>query len=195
MSLKDNARFHKKQNFLLKIDLKDYFTCLNESSVYKLFLQFGYSKKLCILMTKLCTLSHSLPQGAPTSPYLSNLLTINLDDDIAVYCRNINRKLRYSRYADDITISGESIDSSTISDITKLIKKNSLTVNTDKVHIFKKHQQQIVTGIVVNEKLQVSKKYRDLIRMKVYYINKFGLINHMNMQKIDTLKQKNIVKN
>lgn len=182
----ENAKFHKRQNELLKIDLKNYFSSIHDSMIYNFFIDLGYSKELCILFTKLCTLSNSLPQGAPTSPYLSNLVTINLDNQLFEFCNNANPRLRYSRYADDISISGQSLPSDIIKSVSKIIKNNKLSINYDKVHIIKCHQKQIVTGIVVNQKLQADKIYRKSIRLEMYYINKFGIESHLNKISIPT---------
>lgn len=183
-SLKDNAKFHRKQRYILKIDLKDYFGNLKKDRVYDFFINLGYAKDVSILLCNLCTLDGSLPQGAPTSPYLSNLLTINLDNDLFNYCRD-NRELRYSRYADDITISGDFNPKQVIRDVIGIIKKNKLFVNYDKIAVIGQNKRQEVTGIVVNQKMQVSKAYRKKIRQEIYYIKKFGIEVHMKSQNIN----------
>lgn len=178
-SLKDNAKFHRGQKVILKIDIKNYFGSLHGFEVYHFYQRLGYQEPLCILFTKLCILSNSLPQGAPTSPYLSNLLTIKLDDDIFGFCQQRD-SLRYTRYADDITISGEFCAKEIIPSISKIIQDNCLSVNYNKIHVVGKHNQQVVTGVVVNEKLQAPKEYRRMIRLEIYYIKKHGLLNHIN---------------
>ena len=171
--------------------MKDYFSSIHDSRVYNLFIQLGYSKQLCVLFTKLCTLSHALPQGAPTSPYLSNLVTISLDDEIFKLCSSLEPNLRYSRYADDISISGAEFPKDLVKQLSKIIRSKSLYINYDKVHIIKNHNRQIVTGVVVNKKLQAAKDYRKKIRLEMYYINKFGINEHLNhtlKTNIDSIK-------
>lgn len=176
-SLKDNAKFHRNQKTLLKVDIKDYFPSLSSRRVYAFFLGLGYSKSLSGLFSGLCTLSDSLPQGAPTSPYLSNLLTIQLDQQLFDFCQN-NGALRYTRYADDIAISGTFDARGIIPNVYKIIQENGLLPNTDKTHVIGQHMQQNVTGIVVNKKTQVPKQYRKKIRLEMYYIRKFGFDEH-----------------
>lgn len=178
-SLKGNAKFHRNQPVLVKLDIKDYFPSLHESKVYQLFYNsFGYSKSLSILLAKLCTLNNGLPQGAPTSPYLSNLLTSNMDAAIYQFCSD-NGKLRYTRYADDISISGDMSPSSVISGVSKIITANNLRLNKEKTTVVRQCNRQIVTGVVVNKKLQAPKDYRKSIRLEMYYCQKYGIADHL----------------
>lgn len=176
-SLKDNAKFHRNQAKLLKVDIQDYFPSLRVERVYNFFQGLGYSKVLSGLFASLCTLSGGLPQGAPTSPYLSNLLTKQLDQQLFEYCRD-NGSLRYTRYADDISISGSFEPRDVISKVYKMIECNGLVPNKAKTHVIGPNMQQNVTGIVVNKKLQVPKTYRKRIRSDVYYIRKYGVDEH-----------------
>ena len=177
-SLKDNAKFHRNQQNLLKIDIQDYFPSLKTERVYFFFRNLGYTQALSGLLANLCTLSGGLPQGAPTSPYLSNLLTTHLDQQLFEYCRD-NGALRYSRYADDISISGSFDPHEVITNVYNIIERNGLSPNKEKTHVIGPHMQQNVTGIVVNKKLQVAKSYRKRIRSEVYYIRKYGLDEHI----------------
>ena len=177
-SLKDNAKFHRNQEKLLKLDIQDYFPSLKTERVYSLFRGFGYSETLSGLFANLCTLSGGLPQGAPTSPYLSNLLTWQLDQKIFEYCRD-NGSLRYTRYADDISISGSFNSREIILKVYNLIECNGLMPNKEKTHVIGANRQQNVTGIVVNKKIQVPKIYRKRIRSDVYYIRKYGVDEHL----------------
>lgn len=179
-TLKGNAKFHRKQPILIKLDLKDYFPSLHESRVFQLFHQsFGYGKSVSILMSKVCTLDGGLPQGAPTSPYLSNLLTSELDEKIYEFCSN-NGNIRYTRYADDISISGSMDPSYVISEISHIISENHLQLNKSKIAVVRQHKRQVVTGIVVNNKLQAPKNYRRSIRLEMYYCMKYGIDSHIS---------------
>ena len=177
LSLRDNAKFHREQETLLKIDIQDYFPSLKTEWVCGFFQSLGYSQTLSGLFAKLCTLSGGLPQGAPTSPYLSNLLTRRLDQELFEYCQ-VNDGLRYTRYADDITISGSFDCRKVIPKVYDAIGRSGLKPNKAKTHVIGPHLQQNVTGIVVNKKIQVAKTYRKRIRSEVYYIRKFGIDEH-----------------
>lgn len=178
-SLKGNAKFHRNQPVLVKLDIKDYFPSLHESRVYYLFhTSLGYSKSLSMLLTKLCTLNKGLPQGAPTSPYLSNLLTSDMDDAIYRFCAE-NGNLRYTRYADDISISGDLDPHFVISEVSKIVVAYQLKINKEKIAVARQHNRQIVTGIVVNKKLQAPKDYRKSIRLEMHYCQKHGIDSHL----------------
>ena len=88
--------------------------------------------------------------------------------------------ISYTRYSDDMTFSGNFNPSELIIKIRKMLYKLGLELNNDKIHIVNKSQSQNVTGIIVNEKLQVNAKYRNKIRQEIYYIKKFGLKSHLN---------------
>ena len=135
----------------------------------------------------LCCLDHVLPQGAPTSPYLSNLYMLDFDAHIAQYCKE--HTIYYTRYADDLTFSSDSnIDEY---ELTSLVKKElniiGLYLNNDKTKVMPRNTRQVVTGIVVNQKLQVDKDKRRKIRQEVFYIKKWGLESHL--QKIGCCKK------
>ena len=136
-----------------------------------------------MLLTYLCTYKEHLPQGSPTSAYISNLVMKDFDEVLGTWCEE--RGISYTRYSDDMTFSGIFNPSEIIIKVRKLLYKLGLELNNDKIHIIKKSSCQIVTGIVVNEKIQVSSKYRKKIRQEIYYIKKFGLLSHLEHSKYD----------
>lgn len=176
-SVRDNARFHKGQKYILCIDLKDFFGSISFRQVFSVFRNMGYSKALATLLSNICILNNALPQGAPTSPMLSNMVFKYYDDKIFEYC--IYKKIRYTRYADDLTFSGDFNCKEVISFIRKLLSKTSFAINENKTKFVSRGNRQEVTGIVVNEKLQAAATYRKKIRQEVYYIIKFGVDKHL----------------
>ncbi|MDC0706236.1 retron St85 family RNA-directed DNA polymerase [Priestia sp. AB] len=184
-----NASYHIKQEYILKMDIKDFFPTITGGRVFGLFKTLGYSPSVAIALTNLCTYNGSLPQGAPTSPYISNLICRNLDMRLNLLCQK--RNLKYSRYADDITISGGRKIKKTITYVEKILEEEGFTVNQNKTKIIFKSKRQQVTGIVVNEKLSVPKYLYKNLRQEIYYINKFGLESHLHKR---GLKNKSHVK-
>ena len=177
-NLRENARFHRRQNVVVALDLHDFFGSIKSMRVFMLFRDLGYNKPVSMMLTKLCTLKNSLPQGAPTSPMLSNLVFYELDKKIFRYCQA--RNIRYTRYADDMTFSGDSFSvSHLIAYVKMLVETKRFKLNDEKTNVMRKGCCQKVTGVVVNDKLQVSKSYRDKVRQEVYYCIKFGVANHM----------------
>lgn len=178
-NLRENARFHRQKQIVVALDLHDFFGSIKSISVYQLFRDWGYNKSVSMMLTKLCTLRNSLPQGAPTSPMLSNLVFFNLDKKIFKYCKE--RNIRYTRYADDMTFSGDSFSiSHLITYVKMLVETKSYKLNEEKTKVMGMGCCQKVTGIVVNEKMQVDKSYRDKVRQEVYYCIKYGVSEHMS---------------
>ena len=177
-SLRENARFHKNKNCVVALDLHDFFGTIHYQRVYHLFRFLGYSKSVCTMLTHLCLYENFLPQGAPTSPMLSNLVFRKIDVKIFSYCRK--RNIIYTRYADDLTFSSNSLTPKKIISYVKMIvNANGFELNEEKTKVMRKGMRQSVTGIVVNAKMQVNRVYRDKVRQEIYYILKYGIENHM----------------
>ncbi|HSN49061.1 MAG TPA: retron St85 family RNA-directed DNA polymerase [Flavobacterium sp.] len=174
--LTENLKFHKNQPKVFTLDLENFFPSIKMELVEKVFLELGYSKMVADLLAKLCTRDQALPQGAPTSPYLSNLVFKEADALIADYC--VKRKIRYTRYADDLSFSGDFDENELLDTITKTIENLDFRINTSKTKLMTRDQRQTVTGIVVNDKPQVAFDRRNELRQTMYYIRKFGLEEH-----------------
>ncbi|MFI8606698.1 reverse transcriptase family protein [Cellulophaga baltica] len=174
--IKDHIKYHTKEPKVLTLDIKNFFDSVKMEHTENLFLEMGYSKNMSNLLTKLCYLDNSLPQGAPTSPYITNILLYNFDETIAKYCRD--NDLKYTRYADDLAFSGDIKKIALIKLVRSELRKLNLRLNNDKIKLMKPHQRQVISGITVNHKMQVSKKKRNEIRNEMFYIKKFGLENH-----------------
>ena len=84
-SIKDNSRFHRNQKIVAGVDLKNFFPSIKSGSVLSVFLSMGYNLPTAVFLTRLCCLRESLPQGAPTSAYLSNLIMRHFDEQISAY--------------------------------------------------------------------------------------------------------------
>lgn len=176
-SIKSNARFHRGQSILLKADLEDFFGSISDFQIYNIFRKFGYSKAVSMGLSKLCCLNKSLPQGGATSGYLSNILLFDFDTQLFGFCRD--RNIRYTRYADDISISGANIERDVfINKISELLIPVELRLNKRKTKLVKSHNRQKVTGVVVNEKLSVEAEYVRRIRQSHYYVMKYGIFGH-----------------
>lgn len=181
-SLKSNLNFHKNQPLILTLDISDFFSSIKRNSIQTIFKRCGYSDLLANLFGKLCCLNDILPQGAPTSPCLSNIFLIDFDEEIGRYC--IPRQIRYTRYADDMIFSGRIEDVNTIINLVrKELARLELSLNESKINIMNASQRQIVTGIVVNEKPQVPRIKRKKIRQEIYFIKEKGLAEHLRFIK------------
>ena len=179
ISLKDNAFPHTNQKVILKLDIIDFFENINFYDIYQTcFPEVYFPKPIGQLLTYLCTYESRLPQGAPTSAYISNLVMKDFDEELGSWCEQNN--IAYTRYSDDMTFSGDFNPHEVIGKIRKMLYKLNLKINNKKIKVIYNHQCQKVTGLVVNEKVRVSAKYRDKVRQEIYYIKKYGLLNHLN---------------
>ena len=171
VSLKDNALPHVNAKIILKLDIKNFFDNITFSMVYnRCFREEIYTKSIGVLLTKLCTYNNKLPQGAPTSSYISNIVMREFDEIIGKYCSY--KSISYTRYSDDLTFSGDFCNNEVISLVKKELKKNAFKLNYDKIHVIKRNRRQVVTGLVVNEKINICKEYKRKIRQEMYYIKK-----------------------
>ena len=178
IKLKDNAIPHINKDIILKLDIKDFFENICFLDIYNSCFPIEYfPKSVGMILTYLCTYDNHLTQGSPTSAYISNLVMKEFDEELGNWCNLMN--ISYTRYSDDMTFSGKFNPSELITKVRKMLYKLGLELNNDKIHIVYKSSSQNVTGIVVNEKMQVNIKYRNKIRQEIYYIKKFGLSSHL----------------
>lgn len=178
----ENLKFHRNQPKVLTVDLENFFPSIKTKAVQNVFLDLGYSKLVAKLLAKLCTKDDSLPQGAPTSPYLSNLIFKSADKLIFDFCKQ--RKIRYTRYADDLSFSGDFDENELLKKVTDVMQCLNFKINTDKTKLMTPDTRQTVTGIVVNQKPQVVFHKRNALRQELYYIKKFGLNEHKEYKEI-----------
>lgn len=177
LSIKDNAREHLGKDRVLRVDIAGFFPAITFRMVYKVLAKAGYSRPVTTLLSRLCTYGSSLPQGAPSSPALSNLVFLPIDRRLAGYAAK--KGLSYSRYADDLIFSGDFEPKATICFCRRVLAECGFTVNERKLQVMRPHQRQTVTGLVVNERLNVSRTLRRQIIQEAHYIGLYGLRSHL----------------
>lgn len=165
-SIATNAQPHIKKKFVLNIDLKDFFPSIKTKMVKALFKKIGYDET----MTNYVVYKGGLPQGSPCSPVISNLYCIELDKELKKLADDLNYS--YTRYADDLTFSGQEYSSGFIKKVYSVVKSYGLKVNYSKTKIKWRNQRQSVTGIVVNEKLNIPVELRKKVRAMNHQFNK-----------------------
>ena len=169
----DNAAPHVGKKYVLKMDLSDFFGHITDRMVFeKVFSKAPFSKDIAVMLTKLCTLNRKLPQGASTSPAISNLVMAEFDELIGKWCRK--RKVSYTRYSDDLTFSSYESLIPVYHRAKRQLEKMGFEINEAKTRIIGSHNRQQVTGIVVNERINISAEYRRNLRQEVYYVLKYG---------------------
>lgn len=177
-SVQRNALCHVGKKKILKLDIEGFFDNIMYSHVKNVvFYKEKFSEPIRILLTMLCYYKDSLPQGAPTSPAITNILMYDFDETVGEYCKK--KKISYTRYCDDMTFSGDLDRREIISFVKGELCKLGLYLKDRKTTVIPKSKRQTVTGIVVNEKPNVAKEYKKNIRREMYYIKKFGLDGHL----------------
>lgn len=208
-SIVDNAKKHVGQHYVLNMDLKDFFHSFDRNRVkmgfiYEPFKLTGEKEPLAFLLASLCThpfeidgeVKTVLPQGSPTSPTLTNILCNNLDRRLNGLANRFGA--RFTRYADDITFSSPhniSNDEAFSKELKRIIEEDqNLKINHSKTRLQKAGFRQEVTGLIVNDKVNVRKRYVKQIRMWLYYWEKYGYKKAEQIFKQDYIADKGHVK-
>ena len=173
-SIVTNAKSHVENKCLLKLDLKDFFPSIKINKVVQVFKEIGYTKTVSWLLATICCLDDELPQGAPTSPALSNIVARHMDKRLYRLAKNFG--YRYSRYADDISFSGEDIPTAFIKYATDIIEDCGFTVNPKKVRLYKEKDNKILTGVALkNGVIKLPREKRREYEQEIYYTLKYGV--------------------
>ncbi len=173
-----NAKPHVGHAVLLKLDIRHFFDKITYALIRELvFSNEVFSESNGILLSTLCCYKDCLPQGAPTSPAISNIIMRGFDNAVGTWCGEGG--IEYTRYCDDMTFSG-SFDTNQLTDfVSAELKKLGFYLNSKKTRIVKQGQRQTVTGIVVNERISIPAYYKRKIRQEIYYCRKYGVASHI----------------
>lgn len=178
-SIVDNAKLHTNKECVINMDISNFFPSICYEQVFRIFFYYGYTKEVSFILARLCTYNGCLPQGSPASPYISNIVCLKLDKRLVSLAMKYNAD--YSRYADDITFSGNSGVRKCIVIISKIIEDEGFSVNMKKTRIAYRHQKQEVTGLIVNGgNVRVDKKYKRKLQQDIYYCQKYGVSDHLS---------------
>jgi len=190
LSTKTNAARHRNKRWVFNIDLKDFFPSVNFGRVYGFFLKnenYSLGAKTAAVLAQIACHKNELPQGSPCSPIVSNMIAGHLD--IRLNELATRHGCSYTRYADDLTFStNERAFPSSIAKsapkathnwsvgagLAKRISKAGFEINTKKVRMQYKDSRQVVTGLVVNEKINVDSEYYKRTRAMCWELFKTG---------------------
>ena len=177
-SVQANALPHTGKEKILKLDIHDFFGSISYISVCQhAFPGALFPPQVRTLLANLCCYDSMLPQGAPTSPYISNLVMKPFDGYMEKWC--LARGIGYTRYCDDMTFSGSFNTREVTDKVRSFLLRLGFELNEKKTRVITRGGRQEVTGLVVNDHVQVSKAYRRRLRQEWYYIRKYGLKGHL----------------
>ena len=187
-SVQHNAQPHVGKKKILKLDIEGFFDHILYSQVKNIvFCEEKFAEPIRVLLTMLCYYKESLPQGAPTSPAITNIIMYDFDETVGAFCND--RGISYTRYCDDMTFSGDFDEREVIAFVKGELCKLGLFLKNRKTAVVPASKRQTVTGIVVNEKLNITKEYKKSIRQEMYYIQKFGVEDHLKKMGVTDKRQ------
>jgi RNA-directed DNA polymerase len=177
-----NACQHVKKNVVFNIDLQSFYDQIHFGRIQGLLISKPYSlqKDTATLIAHMCCTNKILPQGAPTSPVISNMICRRLDKELSLLAKE--NRAYYSRYADDITFSSIFSENNGIyetspelklgSKLEEIITRNGFSINYKKVRLQSSKERQTVTGLKVNKKVNIDRRYIRTTRAMIYSLSK-----------------------
>ncbi len=204
-SIVENARPHVAHAVVINLDLADFFPSITRDRVFQVFRARGWNEEAATALSRICTLEDKLPQGAPTSPALSNLVCYKMDRRLAALAKKHGGQ--YTRYADDITFSFDALGKNKrlrpkpkgkprlpkkpggpsrriLTTIRQIVEQEGFHIQMKKrVRIQRAHQRQTATGLVVNRAANLPRATRRLIR---------AMQHHERLGKLDEAGQKRL---
>ena len=187
-NVKTNAEKHVRKRWVLSVDLVDFFHAVNFGRVRGMFMGKPYNlhHNVATVLAHLCCFQRRLPQGAPTSPIVSNMICAQMDSELQQLARANHST--YSRYADDMTFSTTvrsfPLDLAFVNELGQVqtgqkldetITRNGFEVNREKVRLNGRNRRQEVTGVTVNEFTNLPRKFTNQIRAMLHAGKKYGL--------------------
>lgn len=197
-SIVRNASFHTRKNFVFNIDLKDFFPSITFARVRAMLISQPYNltPETATVIAHLATVGGKLPQGSPCSPVISNMICASLDMQLRTLAKR--HKASYTRYADDITFSfyvpmqylpedivvlGDNEGGKTHHTVSvgvvlsEIISKKGFTINPEKVRLQRRDEKQVVTGLVVNQKVNTDRRYIRTTAAMIHSLSTLGVDN------------------
>lgn len=185
-SIITNSQMHRNKKYILNIDLKNFFDSFNFGRVRGFFIKdrdFAVSPEIATVIAQIACYKGKLPQGSPSSPIITNLITRILDYRIVKIAKKY--RFTYSRYADDMTFStNRELNSNKLratkelenflKELEELINSSGFEINQKKTRLSNNMQRQEVTGLVVNKKINVKREYIKNTRAMAFKLYKDG---------------------
>lgn len=181
-SIITNAIPHRRKKVVVKLDIVDFFPAIRFARVFGMFQAppFRFGREAAMTLAQLaCVPEHNgpLPQGGVLSPYIANVICRRMDQRLAAIARE--HRCSFTRYADDLTFSTNDVTrldtERLIARVREVVESEGFTINSTKTRVLRPSDRQIVTGIVVNDGMNVSRKYLRSLRAILHNIEKEGI--------------------
>jgi len=172
-SIFTNAAAHTGKRVVICMDLRDFFPSITFKRVTGMFINIGFSEANAGKLAALCCYGGRLPQGAPTSPMITNIICRRMDARLHALLAKYEGS--YTRYADDMTFSGGEGIRSVLPLVRRIIKEEGFEPAPEKFRIQRSGARQKVTGLVVNDRVSVPRKVRRLLRAMVHRYSTDGV--------------------
>lgn len=201
-SIVSNAKCHVGKRYLLCMDIKSFFRTISITKVKQLFLSMGYSIKAAEELAKICTFDESayffnvnndeddvveskeryLPQGAPSSPMIANLVFQHIDQLILDLVKE--KDITYTRYADDLCFSSD-VDSlkELGTYIEQILRNNQFQINNHKTRLMGMDTPKIFMGLNITSTIKIRSEYKRELRKEIYFCKKYGIESHLDKTK------------
>lgn len=174
-SVRQNALCHIGHETLVKLDLRNHFGRITNEQVFAaLRRELGLSTEIARIITQLTTVHSRLPQGAPTSSMLANLVVLPAHREITLLAER--HSISYTLFVDDITISG-SRPRDILQNVIGILQRHGFAIATQKLHILDRHDRQETTGLVVNRGIGVGRAEREQIRLELLRFKRARVIS------------------
>ncbi len=188
-SVRTNAAAHLRSKFAVNLDIENFFVAISENRIAGLLTALGVNEAAAQIVARICCNRGHLPQGAPSSPILSNMICFRLDKDLLAIAKA--SRCIYTRYADDITFSsyqpptglfengipstGNFAPELLSAPLNAAFTNNGFKINPDKAHYADRNSRRTVTGLKINNGLNVDRRLIRNIRSTLYSVEKLGL--------------------
>jgi RNA-directed DNA polymerase len=173
-SIKTNAAPHAGQHVVAKFDFEDFFGSIKSRRVVGMFRYLGYSTEVSRVLGRLCTRNGSVPQGAPTSPAITNIVCRRLDKRMQGLAKRFS--CGYTRYSDDMTFSGDveflKVLGRFIKHVRKIVAAEKFRLSEKKLSVIRRGDRQVVTGLTVNQTVNPSRKLVHDLRALIHNVQK-----------------------
>lgn len=177
-NIRENASVHVGHKLLLATDITDFFPSISTARIETLFRGLGLTQETSSVLSRFVTIGGRLPLGLPTSPTISNAITLPID--IALQSLANEGRATYSRYADDLSFSGND-GLPDIGQVSRILAAHDFQIADSKTRRSKIGQAHYVTGLSISDPAgpHVPRKMKRALRQELHYARKFGLEEHL----------------